>query len=263
MKEKDIAVKFPGIYIIHQKMSGYELNEHKHKEHEFFMPLQGEIQIQAAEKKLKAGVGKMIYLPPETPHSFHSNPTLKGERLILIIENNYWNTCSEKTFSSMVIPSSQLCKEIMFQLLIYPKTKASKGLAETMVQTLSEMLEGSALIGTSDPFHFFGKSKDSRLKKALSIIEEDFNSNLSTSEIAVKSGLSLRNLNRLFITELGMTPKQVITYFRIEYAKKLLLKGSSSVTDIALEVGYSSLSQFITVFRKITGQIPSSLRPLK
>ena len=33
----------------------------------------------------------------------------------------------------------------------------------------------------------------------------------------------------------------------------------ASVTEAAFEVGYASLSQFITVFRQVTGKLPSAV----
>lgn len=48
-----------------------------------------------------------------------------------------------------------------------------------------------------------------------------------------------------------------------QVAKQMLELGRNSVTEVALEVGYSSLSQFITIFRKNTGQLPASFLPSK
>jgi AraC-like DNA-binding protein len=56
-----------------------------------------------------------------------------------------------------------------------------------------------------------------------------------------------------------MTPKQVVTFHRIEKAKELLLQ-KQSVTDVAYEVGYASISQFISTFRSLTGKLPSEFR---
>lgn len=150
-----------------------------------------------------------------------------------------------------------------FQLLIHPKTKASKALVKTLIQTMSEMLEGAYRTFDGDLLHLAGQSQDERVKTALGVIEEGFMTTMSTEEIARKSAMSVRNFNRLFLTEIGMTPKQVVTLFRIEQAKQLLLNGKQSVTDIAFEVGYNSVSQFISTFRKSTGQLPSSFLPLK
>lgn len=59
------------------------------------------------------------------------------------------------------------------------------------------------------------------------------------------------------LNELGLTPKQILISIRIEKAQELLEKSNMPVTDVAYEVGYSSLSQFIAAFRAQTGQLPS------
>jgi len=76
--------------------------------------------------------------------------------------------------------------------------------------------------------------------------------------VAQEAGLSLRNLNRLFLEQVGLAPKQALTQYRVAAAKHRLLKGST-VTDAALASGYKSLAQFITVFRRLTGQLPSEV----
>jgi transcriptional regulator GlxA family with amidase domain len=175
-----------------------------------------------------------------------------------MIEATAWKKHQGGTFGPSAISASQLCKEILFQLLIHPKTKASKALIETLIQTISEMLE-AAPQRDANPLHFTGQAKDPRIKTALALLEENFHRSFSIEEIARKSGLSTRSFNRLFLTELAVTPKQAMTLYRVERAKQLLRQGKGSVTDIAFEVGYQSVSQFIATFRRHTGQLPSSL----
>jgi AraC family transcriptional regulator len=47
---------------------------------------------------------------------------------------------------------------------------------------------------------------------------------------------------------------------RIEYAKLLLTKPETSVTDVGLAIGFGSSSSFVTAFRKATGVTPSVYR---
>jgi AraC-like DNA-binding protein len=68
--------------------------------------------------------------------------------------------------------------------------------------------------------------------------------------------MSTRNLSRLFMDELGLTPKQALSQYRVLRAQELLLAGCG-VTETAYEVGYASLSQFIALFRQVTGRLPS------
>ncbi|MFN7729326.1 MAG: helix-turn-helix domain-containing protein [Bdellovibrio sp.] len=260
-QDKDTFIHLNGLTIIHQKIRGNEVSDHEHDEHEFFFPLQGEIQINVNGELLKAGAGKLIYMPPGLSHSFKADSASQGERAILIFEKKAWDKYDGGSFEAACISASQLCKEIIFQLLIYPKTKAAVALVQTLVQTLSEMLEAGKENYSGELSHLMGRTEDERMKKSLQFIADEFSSNLSAELIAKKSGLSVRNLNRLFLKEFGLSPKQVVTFYRIDQAKKLLSTGKKTVTDTAFDVGYSSVSQFIATFRKHTGQLPSSFLP--
>ncbi len=259
---RDSVVTHPGVSVIYQKIRGSEVGLHSHEDHEFFFPIQGEIQVLDHEKKImKAGPGKMVYLPPNTQHSFLSDAVSQGERIILLVSQILWKKHSGVISTPRVMSASQLCKEIVFQLLINPKTKALSALIQTLIETLSEMIETSNENSEKEISFFVSKTNDQRLKKALYLISENFTATLSSAHIAKASGLSVRNLNRLFLNEFGMTPKQIQTALRIQEAKKELSAGKTNVTDTALSIGYSSVSQFIAIFRQHTGQIPSAFLP--
>jgi len=260
-KAKDVSVEFPGLTIIHQKIRGHGVGQHEHEDHEFFFPLQGEIQILAQGKTLRAGPGRLVYLPANVAHSFQSDTSSQGERVILIVQKRLWKKFARPQILPSVISMSQLCKEIVFQLLIHPKTRASPALIETLITILSEMLELGTQTLDSGLGHLSGRAGDDRVRRALEWIEENYAEALSAESIARKAGLSVRNLNRLFLQELSLSPKNVLIHFRVEAAKRLLGEKRMTVTDIAMEVGYSSLSQFIATFRRHTGQLPSSYKP--
>lgn len=112
----------------------------------------------------------------------------------------------------------------------------------------------------SKAFRLHELAKDARVTRAVDYIEANFKEPLSVEEIAKHSGLSLRSLNRICLDELSFSPKQMVLFCRMEKAKRLLNKRDTSVTDVALEVGHSSLSQFIHAFRKVTGKLPSDFR---
>jgi AraC-like DNA-binding protein len=251
---KDTASEFPGIVIIHQKIRGLMKDLHAHTEHEIFLPLQGEIRIRVGEKLLKAGPGKMIYLPPETDHAFEASDTSQGERLILLVEATAWKARNGCESPAKVAEASQLAKELLFHLLIHPETKAGKALIDTLLVTLSETLETAVEAKAVD--HLSARVKDPRLLRAIEYLEANYKEAVSMEQVARHSGLGLRTLNRLFLEEISLSPKQVVTLHRIEEAKRLLKK-RMSVTDVALEVGYQSLSQFIHNFRNATGMLPS------
>ena len=252
---KDIAVRFPGLFLVHHNVPGSSAPHHKHPEHHLIIPLQGEINVELEGKVLTCGPGRMAYLPPHTDHIFRSAPT-KGERLICMIDESCWNNAEMPPHLATLLPASQLCKELLFFLLLNPKTKNAVPLIDAFVCTLAEILEAPRV---ESPFlmeHAEAGVTRPELRKALMIAREGFATDLSVSELARLSGLSVRNMSRLFLSELGVTPKQLLTSLRIDKAKEFLL-AEMTVTETAYAVGYQSLSQFIQAFRKITGQIPS------
>lgn len=252
-KGRDIAVEFPGLYLVHQNVPGKKVGVHSHEsEHLVFLPLQGEIKVLLDKRQLVAGPGRLIYLPANTQHGFDSS-SLQGERLIAIIQHRTWKKAAGER-GVAVIAANQLCKEILFYLLLNPQTKNSSGLIQTFIHTLDEAMDASCEVVNFE--HLLGKIQDIRIERALEYFEANFSESISMEHVAKAAGLSTRNMNRLFTTELGLTPKQVLTHFRIARAKELLLQ-KKTVTHTAFEVGYQSLAQFIAAFRQLTGLLPS------
>ncbi len=256
---KDISAKFPGLFLVHQNIPGKQVKFHSHdKEHILFIPLQGEIKIQLREKELVSGPGKMIYLPPGTCHAFDSS-SLLGERLIVLISDSLWKKLGGAKHADRVLPTLQLCKELLYYLLLNPKTKHASAVVATALSTLDEAL--TAQTCPTAPDQLSSRIQDARVRLAYDAIAAQYHEGLSMEDIAKKSGLSNRNLNRLFLIEVGITPKNLQTQFRVQKAEELLRTGTFAVTDVALEVGYESLSQFIDVFRRTTGKLPSEYLP--
>ncbi|MBX9766869.1 MAG: AraC family transcriptional regulator [Bdellovibrionales bacterium] len=256
----DIVAEFQGLTIIHQKIPSHEVGRHAHLEHEFFLPLQGEITIQHGNTVVKAGPGKMLYVPPKLDHSFSSRAQGSGERVIWLIQPKLWSKYTSLEFGVTALQSNSLAKELLFFLLIHRETEGERYFISALIASLVESLAGAKL-GQSVLFteHIEGKILDERVKKSVRSIESNI-ANVNLAEVARASGLSQRNFNRLFLQEAGLTPKDYIILRRIETAKQLLRESKLTVTDISLEVGYNSLSKFIAMFKKIEGCLPSDYR---
>lgn len=260
-KGQDLVAEFPGLFIIHQKIPGREVGRHCHKEHEFFLPLQGEISLQFEDKKITGGPGRMTYAPPDLEHSFSSRAVGEGERVFFLIDKKTWKDNGGKEAIPSVLHACSLVRELIFFLLLHPKSQGVSTFVTTLVQVLSEQLEtqGDLARIEGNHVHLIGKVQDQRIRRAMELLQAAAEQP-SMPELARQCGLSVRNLNRLFLDEAGMTPKQFGTWIRIEAAKTLLKTTGTTITDIAHEVGYQSLSKFIASFQKQTGQLPSEFR---
>ena len=91
-------------------------------------------------------------------------------------------------------------------------------------------------------------------------IEEHIAEQISLSALAQLVRLSPYHFCRAFKQSFGVPPHRYHNARRIEYAKTLLAQPSSSVTEIALKVGFSETSSFTASFRKATGSTPTAYR---
>ena len=72
--------------------------------------------------------------------------------------------------------------------------------------------------------------------------------------------MSESRLKARFKAEVGVPPADYTMRQRIDRTKQLLRQGDSSVTEIALRLGFSTTQYFATAFKRYTGQTPSSYR---
>ena len=76
-------------------------------------------------------------------------------------------------------------------------------------------------------------------------------------ETSRDSGISPRNLGRLFGRYLGFSPKHFARIVRFQKAMRLLMKDAqASLGDVSAECGYFDQSHFIKDFRRFTGGVP-------
>lgn len=70
-------------------------------------------------------------------------------------------------------------------------------------------------------------------------------------------------LSRLFSAVEGITIEKYITKLRIEKVKELLYYNELSLTQIAYQLGYSSVAYLSTQFKKETGMTPTEFKKLR
>lgn len=85
---------------------------------------------------------------------------------------------------------------------------------------------------------------------------------LNLEDAARMSGLSAFHFLRLFGLALGVTPHQYLLRSRLRRAARLLADDARSITDIALDVGFGDLSNFVRSFHRAAGISPRAFRKL-
>jgi AraC-like DNA-binding protein len=98
-----------------------------------------------------------------------------------------------------------------------------------------------------------------RVERAKALIEARHAEPLSLSTMAHDAGMSVFHFARIFSELEGQPPHRFLTHVRLAHADARLRNGGG-VTDTCLAVGFSSLSHFVTTFRRRYGVRPSDIR---
>lgn len=77
---------------------------------------------------------------------------------------------------------------------------------------------------------------------------------------AREAGLSSFHFLRLFSNVLGVTPHQYLVRARLRRAARLLAEDTRAITDIAFDVGFGDLSNFVRTFHRAAGVSPRAFR---
>jgi len=99
-----------------------------------------------------------------------------------------------------------------------------------------------------------------RLKAPIDYIRTNYMNQISVSELAAISNLSVSALERRFGAYLSKTPKQFIAEVRLENARRLLAETSLPISSVALQTGFTDPSYFSRLFCKQFDESPSEFR---
>lgn len=110
---------------------------------------------------------------------------------------------------------------------------------------------------------FKGGLSKKDLLTSINYIHDYFHSNLSLMGLALNVGLSPSHFCRSFKVSTGYSPYQYQLLIRIDRAKDLIVKTSTSMTEVAMITGYESLQSFSRAFKKVTGVSPQHYRKLR
>jgi transcriptional regulator GlxA family with amidase domain len=83
---------------------------------------------------------------------------------------------------------------------------------------------------------------------------------LSTSALADRVSMSVRNFGRVFTADVGTTPAKYVLHLRVEAARRLLQSSSHDQRHIATAVGFGSVDGMRRAFVRVLGKSPRAVR---
>ena len=92
--------------------------------------------------------------------------------------------------------------------------------------------------------------------EALNYTNEHYMDEIRVEDLAIRCNLSETHFRRLFVECMNMTPAEYLTLVRIKNSCELIKKSRYSMEEVAVRVGYPTVSTFNRNFRKIVGTSP-------
>jgi len=98
------------------------------------------------------------------------------------------------------------------------------------------------------------------IQKVKSFIKDHYTEKITLNDLAQHAGYNPSYLSTLFKKHEGIPPLDYLTLTRINQAKVFLAGSDFSISDIAMMVGFNSVSYFNHTYKSVVGQTPSEYR---
>lgn len=247
---------------------------HWHTPIEIIMPVENIYSVAVGSQTVILNPGDIIFICPGVIHSL--NAPNNGMRIIFQAEITMFTAIREfESILSLMSPVLKITKEnphdihkhiCNLLLQINEEYNNSNILMETIIY--SKLLNIFVLVGrnyTSNSVFFNGMDYQNKeyTEKFIFIcnyINEHCTEDLNLDKIAKLAGFSKYHFTRLFKQITTTTFYKYLNLKRIEHAQKLLANPGISVTEVALNSGFSSLSAFIRMFKLINHCTPTEYR---
>lgn len=254
--------------------------EHWHAGIEMIMPIREGYRVLAGNDVYDLGEGDILILNTSVLHSLEAPPT--GERVILQFNISLLHSLKEmETLLTLLPPVTCLKKDHEDrELYSYVKKRMDRIIEEYKEKQpfceaviYADLISIFAALGrraTEGMYNRTGEQEGSATVKqkkymetvldACSYINHHYQENIILEQVASISGFSKFHFTRIFKQCMDMTFYEYLNEKRITKAEELLYTTVLSITDIAMNSGFSSISAFNRTFKSIKGCSPSEYR---
>lgn len=179
----------------------------------------------------------------------------------------YWvgfnGTYAQRAVSNLPFKDSSLvyspkdfeaCKEYLYQIYAHSGNRISNSAAMVgyLYLFLSALMKENRLLSPAP-----AATQSSYVIDAIKYIQFNYSTDISVDDIAAAVGISRSHLYRVFISNLGQSPIDYLTEYRINEACNLIKNTNLSISQIAVSVGFFDQFYFSRVFKKIKKVPPS------
>jgi len=224
---------------------GHRVPSHAHTWHQLLYAVRGVMTLSAAGGSWIVPVHRGAWIPAAVEHAIRMSGAVSMRTLYIdpLVARDLPRTCR-------TVDVSPLLRELVLDVVGRGSLDRRVPSERHLLDVLLDQIRGIRPGGVHLP-----EPRDARARRVADLLEDDPSDRRTLAALARGSGASERTLQRLFRSETGMSFAGWRQQLRLGRALQRLAAGSS-VTSVALDTGYASVSAFVSIFRRTFGQTP-------
>jgi len=219
--------------------------EHQHRWHQLLYAISGVLTVDVIGERFFISPGNAVWLPCGCRHSVSTE--YGAELKSLYIDGGYQQLPTDQ---SIVLKISPIIKALIIEASTFDVHYPTSGYENDVVSLMLNTLPRLEHITEQLPW----PSSPDLLRMCRQLYDQP-GEKQTTQVLADRLAMSKRTLERKFHKETGMAIQAWSLRLRFLKAIELLTAGHS-ITSVALDLGYSSPSPFIYMFRNNVGMSP-------
>lgn len=247
----------------------YNKASHFHSELEILFVIDGNITATVNFQEYELNKENVLLINPNTPHSTKSsedsiiytlqlstqfmNQVSPDKNILFDTQKIYFDIHANRIQNNL----KQILRDLVFQHVKAPaKTKCiEKSLVYQLLDCLIENYEMDCR-----EIDYKNCSSDERIHYILDYINRNYMDKISLADLAEKLYISPSALSRMFKKQTNTYFVDYINQLRAKHAAQKIIHSTENITKIAMDCGFSNLSLFNKVFRKVYTTSPSEYR---
>ena len=238
----------------------YDIPPHAHNLYQWYCVVYGSVDTTIEGRTYTLDSNHSVLIPPGKIRSPRCRDKPPGY-LYVLFENH--SLALDNLFEKVLITPHELSEDLTH--LVRELHQPGENTYELVDALVIRLLIGLARNSQSGAKSGQGSSLNIRSQQAVieqieAFMQRNLQRPLSRAELAEVVHLSPTHLARLFRQATGCTLTERWVQFRMASAKQMLLESTLPISEISLQVGYSSFSHFARLFRQQVGVSPGDYR---
>ena len=256
------------IYIGKSKGDNCHYPLHWHNNLEFDLVLSGIIKGTINKKQIEVHAGDLFFVNSGDLHETDANDKIEIRAITILLSYNllkeyspnidsyYFDFTGSENAKNKVKNLITECAHLYQEKTEFYELEISIVLRKICSILLKECKKKREDIN----YNRYEQKNMMNIKKAIAYMETNYEYNLSLKNIADEIGMAPSYFSRFFKKTTGETFYCYLNKIRLYYAHKELMNSEASITEIALNNGFSNVKSFIESFKKVYKITPAQYK---